>query len=104
MILARPRCRLAVNHNRHIRLAKTFAREYLRPTDDAVLTVPECSENFNKFCLENGLEPIARRIFKPLIAEVVRELYDMSLRHDVLGHNGPQQNGWKDLAAIEWRN
>lgn len=38
----------------------------LRPTEDAVLTVTECFQNFNEFCLENGLEPITRRIFKPL--------------------------------------
>jgi hypothetical protein len=88
----------------HTRLAKTFARYYLRPTEDAVLTVTECFDTFNEFCVERGLEPVNRRIFKPLITEVVRELYDRGLRKDVPGHNGRRQNGWKDLAAVEWRN
>ena len=30
--------------------------------------------------LENALEPVTRRIFKPLFAEVVREFHEMSLR------------------------
>jgi hypothetical protein len=88
----------------HTKLAKTFARDYLRPTEDAVLTMTECFENFNEFCLENGLEPVNRRIFKPLIQEVISELFERNLRHDVLGRNGKKQNGWKDLAAVEWRN
>jgi hypothetical protein len=67
----------------HTRLAKTFARDCLRPAEDAVLAMTECFGRFNEFCLENGLDRINGRIFKPLITEVVREFYDSNLRHDL---------------------
>ena len=88
----------------HDRVAKSFVREFVRPEPESVLTVTDCFERFNVFCEERGLESINRRAFKSMIAEVIREEFNLALRHDVLGKNMRQQQGWKGLEATAWRN
>ena len=68
------------------------------------LTITECFETFNEFCQDKGLDPINRRVFKSLIAEVIREEFNLGLRHDVLGMNNRQQHGWKGLVLDFRRN
>ena len=88
----------------HSSVAKVFAREILKPDPESNLTITECFETFNEFCQDKGLDPINRRVFKSLIAEVIREEFNLGLRHDVLGINNRQQHGWKGLVLDCRRN
>ena len=81
----------------HGSLAKAFARDILKPVPDSTLTVSECYEIFCEFCQDKGCPPVSRRWFRSLIVSVIREEFNLRLRHDVLGSNNRQQNGWKGL-------
>ena len=92
----------------HTKLAKTFARECLRHTEESILTVTECFIKFNEFCEENGLDPINRHAFKPMITEIVRELYKetcgtmswaVMVGTRTAGKTWPQSNGGIDRFA-----
>jgi hypothetical protein len=49
-----------------------------------------------------------RQEFKGLVADVIREEFNLGLRHDVPGENGKQRHGWFDVrldhAAVFGRN
>ena len=40
------------------------------------------------------MQPLTRQEFKGLVAEVIREEFNLGLRHDVLGDNGKHRHGW----------
>jgi hypothetical protein len=81
------------------RMAKVFTREVFAPSPSDVLTVTDCYETFTQFCEARGMVPIERKVFRHLIAEIIREEFDLGLRHDVLGRNHRSQQGWKGLSA-----
>ena len=83
----------------HARLAKVFTREVLVTSSSTVLTVSDCYQTFNQFCQARGMALIERKFFKSLIAEVIREEFNLGLRHDLIGKNKRQQQGWKGLNA-----
>jgi hypothetical protein len=83
----------------HERLARMFIRKSIRPEPMKVLTVRECFELFCAFCKANGLAPVERRFFTPMVEDLVREEFSLNLRKDVLGDNNRMQRGWKGLSA-----
>ncbi len=85
-------------------LAKRFVRECLRPVPESHLTLTDCYNDFNQFCHDKGLEPINRHVFKSLMSELIREEFDLGLRHDVLGINNRQKHGWRGLVLDPRRN
>ena len=83
----------------HERLARTFIRKAIKPDPLRMLTVRECFELFTKFCKLSGMAPVERRIFTPIVEDLVREEYALNLRKDVLGDNNRMQRGWKGLSV-----
>ncbi len=85
-------------------LAKRFVRDFIKPDPGSDLTFRECYGMFSQLCQEKGLDPMQRRLFKSLIAEFIREEFDLGLRHDVTGVNDRQQHGWRGLTLDLRRN
>ena len=61
---------------------------------DATVTLQDAFHRYYRFCRENQIHPLTRQEFKGLIAEVIREEFDIGLRHDVPGEDGKQRHGW----------
>ena len=40
------------------------------------------------------MQPLSRQEFKGLVAEVIREEFNLGLRHEVPGEDGKQRHGW----------
>lgn len=83
----------------HERLARIFIRKAIRPEPMKMLTVRECFEMFCLFCKASGIVPVERRFFAPMVEDLVRELFSLNLRKDVLGANNRMQRGWKGLSV-----
>ena len=47
-----------------------------------------------KFCRNNPIQPLTRAEFKDLVAEVIREEFDLGIRHDILDERGKETHGW----------
>lgn len=78
-------------------LPKLFVFQALAPHPDAAVTVTDCFQQYRQFCRSKGLNALERAEFKTIVAEVIREEFDLKLRHDVPGLNGKAQEGWKGL-------
>jgi hypothetical protein len=82
-------------------VAKQFTQEKLRLNPAETLTITECFESFSRFCVDKRMQPIERRDFRSLMGDIIKEEFSLSLRHDLLGKNMKQQQGWKGLSARE---
>jgi hypothetical protein len=78
-------------------LPKIFVFQALALHPDAAVTVTDCFQQYRQFCRSKGLNALERSEFKTIVAEVIREEFDLKLRHDVPGLNGKAQEGWKGL-------
>jgi hypothetical protein len=78
-------------------LPKVFVFHALAPEPGAAVTVTDCFQQYRQFCRSKGLNALERAEFKTIVAEVIREEFDLKLRHDVPGLNGKAQEGWKGL-------
>jgi len=80
-------------------VAKMFTREKLTLNPAATMTITECYESFSRFCEDRKMQPMERRDFRSLMGDIIKEEFGLSLRHDLLGKNMKQQQGWKGLSA-----
>jgi len=82
----------------HQRLARVFAEKMLEAAPDSILTVGQTYALFNQFAQSKNLPAIKRRDFKSLMAEVIREAYDLGVRNDLMNaETQKQQCGWLGL-------
>jgi len=61
------------------------------------LTVGDAFHRYYQFCKDNAMKPLTRPEFKDLVAEVIREQYNLGIRHDVLDERGKQSQGWMGI-------
>jgi hypothetical protein len=58
------------------------------------VTVADAFHRYYEFCKSQGQQPLTRQEFKHLVAEVIREQFNVGLRHDVPTASGKQGHGW----------
>ena len=68
---------------------KTIVRE-----PASTVTLQDAFHRYFQFCRDQQMQPLTRQEFKGLVAEVIREEFNLGLRHDVPGDNGKQRHGW----------
>lgn len=73
---------------------QVFVRKAIVREPAAKLTMGNAFHRYYQFCKDNAMQPLTRSDFKDLVAEVIREEYDLGLRHDVLDERGKQTHGW----------
>jgi hypothetical protein len=57
---------------------------------------------FIEFLKQKSMVPVKRSIFKGMFAPLVREVFDLGLRNDVIDKVTQHQTaGWKGLRALE---
>lgn len=75
-------------------LYRTFVKRGIVPAPGAKLVETDVFHRFYEFCRSQGAPPLTRADFRSLVTEVIREEFNLGLRHDVLGDDGRQHKGW----------
>ena len=83
---------------------RQFVKRAIVREPAATVTLQDAFHRYFRFCKDQQMQPLTRQEFKGLIAEVIREEFNLGLRHDVPGENGKQRHGWfgvrLDSAAV----
>jgi hypothetical protein len=71
-----------------------FVKKAIMREPGGKVTVADAFHQYYEFCKSQGQPPLTRQEFKHLVAEVIREQFNIGLRHDVLTESGKQGHGW----------
>jgi len=71
-----------------------FVKKAIVHEPEGKVTVADAFHRYYEFCKSQGQQPLTRQEFKHLVAEVIREEFNIGLRHDVLTASGKQSHGW----------
>lgn len=73
---------------------RLFVKQTIVREPAATVTLQDAFHRYFQFCRDHQMQPLTRQEFKGLIAEVIREEFNLGLRHDIPGENGKQRHGW----------
>ena len=73
---------------------RLFVKRSIVREPEGKVTLQEAFHRYFEFCRDRQMQPLTRQEFKGLVAEVIREEFNLGLRHDVPGDNGKQRHGW----------
>lgn len=74
-----------------------FVRERVVRSPDKNLTVSDAYAGYMELCERLGVEPVGRRDFKGLVADVIQKDFGLGVRNDIRDGAGKYQRGWKGL-------
>jgi len=80
---------------------RQFVRKALVARPDGKVTLPDAFHRYYQFCADNQMQPLTRSEFKHLVSEVIREEFNVGLRHDVPGRSGKQNHGWLGIDCLD---
>ena len=87
---------------------RAFVKKAIVREPKSTVSLQDAFHRYYDFCRDQQMQPLTRQEFKGLVAEVIREEFNLGLRHDVPGENGKQRHGWFGLrlddAAMFGRN
>lgn len=84
------------------RLARVLVDSMLEKRDGAVLTVTQAYALFCGLAQQKRVEPVNRALFRSMMADLMREVFDVSVRRDLVNEENKMQEGWKGVgAAVE---
>ena len=78
--------------------ARLFVNVVIQVAPDKSMTVADSYVAYRAFCKENEYQTVDRTMFEPMLAELVKNLHGLGLRHDVLNSLGKHQRGWRGLS------
>ena len=73
---------------------RTFVKQIVVKEPQGKITVADAFHRYYEFCRSQGQQPLTRQEFKQLVAEVIREEFNVGLRHDVPTETGKAGHGW----------
>lgn len=73
---------------------RVFVKKSIVREPKATVSLQDAFHRYFEFCRDHQMQPLTRQEFKGLVAEVIREEFNLGLRHDVPGENGKQRHGW----------
>ena len=86
-------------------MAKRFVGRWIKPEPGRLLSIGQCYDGFSGFCRNNGVEPVARGLFRRMIVEIIKEEFEVGFRSDLKSTDGRYLRGWKGLTVdIDARN
>lgn len=83
----------------HGRLARQFVGRLIKPQPGQLLSIGDCYEGFQGYCRNNGVEPVARKLFKELVVEIIKKEFEVGFRSDLKDTDGRYLRGWKGLTV-----
>lgn len=89
----------------HGRMARQFVGLLIKPQTGQLLSIGDCYDGFSGYCKNNGVEPVARKAFKQLVVEIIKEEFAVGFRSDLKNAEGRYLRGWKGLTVdVDARN
>jgi len=89
----------------HGRMARQFVGRLIKPQAGQLLSIGDCYNGFEGYCRNNGVEPVARKAFKQLVVEIIKEEFEVGFRSDLKNAEGRYLRGWKGLTVdVDARN
>jgi hypothetical protein len=85
----------------HERLMRVLCESMLQPSEGACLTVTAAFNVFCRLAQQRQLGTLKRSLFKATMADLMKEMYGISLRHDVPDALGKHQQAWKGVRLVE---
>lgn len=85
-----------------VRVNRTFAFA-IEPREGACLTVTQAYQVFCRLAQQRSLNLIKRSMFREMMRDLVREKFNLALRHDVPDASNRHQQAWKGLALVNSR-
>lgn len=89
----------------HGRMARQFVGRLIKPQPGQLLSIGDCYDGFSGYCKNNGVEPVARKLFRRMIVEIIKEEFSVGFRSDLKDTEGHYLRGWKGLTVdVDTRN
>jgi hypothetical protein len=89
----------------HERVARVFVERVLERQPGTDLTLNNAHLIFTEFLKCKEMVPVERKIFKGLLCPLVRDVFDVGLRHDILNPQTKKQgDGWRGIRALDLDN
>ena len=86
----------------HYRLARVFVEQVLERQPGEFLTLSNAYLIFCEYLRGKSLVPVKRTVFKGMFCPLVREVFNVGLRHDIISPETQKQgDGWKGIRALE---
>ncbi len=86
----------------HERVARVFVDQVLEREPGQVLTLTNAYLVFTEYLRGRGMVPVKRSIFKGMFCPLVREAFNVGLRHDIINPETQKQgDGWKGIHALD---
>jgi hypothetical protein len=79
--------------------ARRFIQSTVKPQPGRLLSISDCYAGFEGYCRNNGVEPVAKKAFRQMIVEIIREEFGLGIRADLRNAQGRCERGWKGLAV-----
>lgn len=79
--------------------ARRFIQSTVKPQPGQLLSISDCYAGFEGYCRNNGVEPVARKVFRQMIVEIIKEEFGLGIRGDLKNAEGRCERGWKGLAV-----
>jgi len=73
----------------------------LERSEGACLTVTQAYNVFCKLSEQHSLGQLKRSMFKEMMRDLIRDRFDLALRHDVPDAENKHQQAWKGLKLVE---
>jgi len=86
----------------HERVARVFVEQVLERQQGEVLTLTNAYLVFTEYLRGRGMVPVKRTIFKGMFAPLIRDAFNLGLRHDVINPETQKQgDGWNGIHALD---
>ena len=86
----------------HERLARVFVEQVLEREPGEFLTLSNAYLIFTEFLKLKAMVPVKRTVFKGMFCPLIRETFNVGLRHDIISPETQKQgDGWKGIRALD---
>jgi hypothetical protein len=85
----------------HERLILNLVETMLERSEGACLTVTQAYDTFCKLSQQRQLGQLKRSMFKEMMKDLIRDRFDLALRHDVPDAENKHQQAWRGLKLME---
>lgn len=86
----------------HERVARVFVEQVLERQQGEVLILTNAYLYFCEYLRGKEMVPVKRSIFKGMFAPLIREAFNLGLRHDVINPETQKQgDGWNGIHALD---
>ena len=84
------------------RVARAFVEQVLERQPGEILLLTDAYVKFCDYLKTKNMQPVKRHIFKKLVPPVVKEEYNLGIRHDVMDEAGTTSHyGWKGIGIMK---